>query len=57
MRYGKVFGETYITPWWIRGNLSLMKNKIQLWNEVNINHMLIGRDEEIWCSWNENGNW
>ena len=38
---------------WIRGNLPLMRNKIQFWNEVNGNHMLNEEDEKVWCIWDE----
>jgi len=49
-------GETYVIPWWIRGNLPQVTNKIQFWNEVNEDHMLNEGDEEVWCFWDENGN-
>jgi len=32
--------ETYITPWWIGGNLLLMTNMIRFLSECNGDHML-----------------
>jgi len=52
-----ITGETYVTNQWIGGNLPLITYKIQFWNEVNRDYMLIEGDEEIWYSWDENGNW
>jgi len=34
-----------------------MTNMIQFWNEGDENHMLNEGEEEVWCSWDENGNW
>jgi len=47
-------GETYIIFWWIEGNLPQMTSMIRFWNEGYGEHML---NEEVWCSWDENGNW
>jgi len=33
------------------------KGKIQLWNEGDRYHMLNEGDKEVWCFWDENGNW
>lgn len=42
-----------IARWWIRGDLPLMINMIQLWNEQDGDNML---NEEVWYSWYESGN-
>jgi len=34
-----------------------MTSVIWLWIEEDENYMLNEGDEEIWCSWDENGNW
>jgi len=43
----KPINETYITKWWIEGNLPLITTMIQFWNERDENHMLNEGYEEV----------
>jgi hypothetical protein len=52
----KPINKTYITPWWIDGNLPLTTNMIRFWNKRDGDHMLNEENEEVWCSWEENYN-